>query len=121
MANLIKVKVFEVGKKPYWKTMENELTEFQGLVGGWIETITLPYKDGEPAVVLIVNEEGKLIELPKNLILADRYGATAFERRADILCGTVVACRAVGAEFASLEKEDAKILSRWIGERGVLE
>lgn len=37
MANLIRVKVFPVGQKPYWQTMENEPVEFQNLVGGWIE------------------------------------------------------------------------------------
>lgn len=121
MANLIRVKVFEVGKKPYWKTMENELVEFQSLVGGWIEPITLPNKDGKPDIVLIVNEEGKLIRLPFNLVLADREAVTAFGKRQDYLCGTVVACRAVGAEFASLEDEDIPTLCRWIGKRGELE
>lgn len=121
MANLIKVKVFEVDKKPCWKTMENELVEFQNLVGGWIEPITLPHEDDKPAVVLLVNEEGKLIGLPVNLILSDREGVTPFDRRSDFLCGTVVACRAVGSEFASLEKEDIPVLCRWIGKRGELE
>lgn len=121
MANLIRVKVFPVGQKPYWQTMENKLVEFQNLVGGWIEPIMLPHKDDEPAIVLLVNEEGKIIGLPGNLILADREGVTAFERRSDFLCGTVVACRAEGENFASLRKEDIPALCRWIGARGRLE
>lgn len=125
MANLIRVKVFPVGEKPYWKTMENKLVEFQNLVGGCIEPIMLPHKDDEPAIVLLVNEEGKIIGLPGNLILADREGVTAFERRSDFLCGTVVACRTVdtmeGAEFDTLREEDIPLLCRWIGKRGVLE
>lgn len=125
MANLIRVKVFPVGQKPYWQTMENKLVEFQNLVGGWIEPIMLPHKDDEPAIVLLVNEEGKIIGLPGNLILADREGVTAFERRSDVLCGTVVACRTVdtmeGAEFDTLHEEDIPLLCRWIGKRGALE
>ena len=125
MANLIRVKVFPVGQKPYWKTMENELVEFQNLVGGLIEPIMLPHKDDEPAIVLLVNEEGKIIGLPGNLILADREGVTAFERRSDVLCGTVVACRTVdtmeGAEFDTLHEEDIPLMCRWIGRRGELE
>lgn len=121
MENLITVKVFEVGKKPYWKIIENELAEFQTLVGGWIQAITLPHKDEEPAIVLIVNEEGKLLRMPYNVILADREGTTKFERRSDYLCGPVVACRAEGENFASLRKEDIPALCRWIGARGRLE
>lgn len=127
MANLIKVKVFPVGKKPYWKVMEDTLDEFQSLVGGWIESVTLPDENGKAKVILLVNEEGKLIGLPRNLILADRMSITKFDLqhdlfyRSDCLCGTVVACRIDGDDFASLEPEDIPTLCRWLGERARLE
>lgn len=44
--------------------IDNRLDEFQKIVGGYIETVTL--MDEDPQVVIICNEEGKLLDLPYN-------------------------------------------------------
>lgn len=119
MENLIRVKVFEPGKIPQYKIMENTLEDFQSMVGGLIECVTLPVEEG-PKIVLIVNEEGKLMGLKPCLLLKDREAVTAFDSREDYLCGTVIACRSVGGEFASLQDEDIPILCRWLGGKAAL-
>ena len=44
--------------------IDNKLHEFQKIVGGYIETVTL--MDEDPQVVIICNEEGRLLDLPYN-------------------------------------------------------
>ena len=44
--------------------IDNKLNVFQKIVGGYIETVTL--MDEEPQVVIICNEEGRLLDLPYN-------------------------------------------------------
>lgn len=69
----MKAIVKEVGERPRIEEVENELATFQGLVGGYIEVLSMG--DG---VGLIVNEEGKLIGLPVNFGLGyDTINGTA--------------------------------------------
>lgn len=77
MAEKIHVMVKEPGHNAKWerREVENTLRTFQGLVGGYIETVTVC--DG---LVLIVNEEGKLMNMEPNVPF-----------RGDWLVGTVVA------------------------------
>lgn len=59
----------QVGQDPYLKEIDNTLSAMQNLVGGFIETVTL--KQG---LVIVCNEEGKILNLPVNKILkADGY------------------------------------------------
>ena len=87
MAEKIHVMVKEPGHNAKWerREVENTLRTFQGLVGGYIETVTVC--DG---LVLIVNEEGKLQNLEPNVLV-----------RNDWLAGTVVAVGVAGEDFAS--------------------
>lgn len=55
----------EVGHEPRLIEMENTLKAFQEAVGGYIETVTLE----RTGLVVIVNEEGKLMGLPLNGML----------------------------------------------------
>ena len=55
----------EVGREPQMTEMENTLKAFQEAVGGYIETVTLE----RTGLVVIVNEEGKLLGLPINGML----------------------------------------------------
>ena len=57
----IMVLVKQPGKSAASMTIPNEMEEFQRLVGGYIETVTLSDK-----LVLICNEEGRLFGLPYN-------------------------------------------------------
>lgn len=86
MAEKIHVMVKEPGEKWQRREVDNTLRTFQGMVGGHIETVTVT----PDRLVLIVNEEGKLQELPENVLF-----------RNDWLVGTVVAVGVAGEEFAS--------------------
>ena len=77
MAEKIHVMVKEPGNDAKWerREVENCLRTFQGLVGGYIETVTVSHD-----LVLIVNEEGKLQGLEPNVLFRNEW-----------LVGTVVA------------------------------
>ncbi len=64
--------VVEPRKQPEPCEIDNTLESFQQLVGGYIEVVGL-----EPGIVLICNEEGKIIGLPANRLF-----------RNDIIMGT---------------------------------
>ena len=64
----------------------NELKELQKIVGGYIETVLLLSN-----LVLICNEEGKLMGLPYNFGTPD-----------DILVGTVIVAGIKESEFADV-------------------
>ena len=54
------------GRKPYTTNISPTLKNLQKLVGGYIETPSLPVAYGMQPVVAIINEEGRLIGLPRN-------------------------------------------------------
>lgn len=94
MAEKISVMVREPGPRSRWepREVENTLEVFQQLVGGWIETITVCR-----GLVLIVNEEGVLKNLPENIYACGHW-----------LRGTVVAVGVKGDAFA-----DCPMSSDW--------
>ena len=57
----MRVVIKEVNKKPRIEDVENELSVFKDLVGGYIEVVRM-----EDDILLIVNEEGKMQGLPPN-------------------------------------------------------
>lgn len=89
----------EVGEKPRIEPLfDNTLEAFQEAVGGNIETVTLSEK-----VVLIVNEEGRLLGLPHNVCLGNEG-----------LCGTVIAVGVEQDEFASLPGMVVSAVMHWL-------
>ena len=62
------------------------LKELQTHVGGYIEVYPLPKKRGEPKRLLVLNEEGLLLGLPKNTMVSAIFGKGAN------IVGTVVVC-----------------------------
>lgn len=62
MEKKIKVIIVEPGKPAYVKEVKDELSTYQEIVGGLIE-IVRAFDDG---VILVDNEEGKLMGLPLN-------------------------------------------------------
>lgn len=62
MEKKIKVIIVEPGKPAYLKEIKDELEAYQEIVGGLIELV-YPFDDD---VLLIDNEEGKLMNLPLN-------------------------------------------------------
>lgn len=57
----MRVVIKKPGEYAEARNVPNTLEEWQRLVGGYIETITLT-----PHLVMIVNEEGVLLDLPNN-------------------------------------------------------
>ena len=81
----MKVLMIEPGKKPRKAEIDGSLEGMQKVVGGYIQAI-YPFED---PVVLICNEEGKLLELPFNRALRDEDGDIY-----DIVAGTFFLCSA---------------------------
>lgn len=98
--NQIMVVIKEVDKPPRLEPLfDNTLESFQKAVGGYIETVTIA-----PDVVLICNEEGRIIGLPHN---GEFFGVD--------FCGTVLAVGVKGEEFASLKAHRIPLILRSMG------
>ena len=91
-----------------------ELETMQGIVEGNIETVPAVLAEGwshEEGVglVLIVNEEGKLLGLPVNQLATDM--AAVYN---DVLVGNAILMGAKGEDFVGLTAEAAKnIVEKW--------
>ena len=81
----MRVIVIEPKKKPMVQDIGSDLESMQKIVGGFIQAI---YPFEEP-VVLICNEEGKLMNLPLNRALRNDAGEVY-----DIVSGTFFLCAA---------------------------
>lgn len=98
MKEKIRVMIKRPGELPKFIWLENKLDAFQEQVGGYIEAVTLKCFDRNSLphdVVMIVNEEGKLMDLPLNFKLnMDGYH--------DWIVGTAIFCGADGCEFMDI-------------------
>jgi hypothetical protein len=65
-SNEIQIVIVESDKKPYKAIIENELDAFQKIVGGYIENVFIGRTKKGAKVAVVVNEEGKLEQLPFN-------------------------------------------------------
>lgn len=97
----MKVLVIEPGKYPEEKEIAGSLEDMQRLVGGNIQVI-YPFPE---EVVLVCNEEGKLLGLPLNRALRNAEGKVY-----DIISGTFFLCAAPAdsENFESLTEEHLK-------------
>ena len=97
----MQVVVVEPQKKPVVQNIDPGLESMQKIVGGPIEAV---YPFDEP-VVLICNEEGKLLNLPLNRALRDDEGTVY-----DIISGTFFLCAAPpdSDHFAGLTDQQVK-------------
>lgn len=64
----MKAIIKEVGQSPRVEDIKNDLATLQGLVGGYIECVTVG-----KGIILVVNEEGKLDGLPVNFPLGNDF------------------------------------------------
>lgn len=87
----------EPGKEPRTMVIPNELKVLQDLVGGYIETLKIADN-----VVMIFNEEGKLLDLAPNFFV----GAIA-----DVILGPVIIVGEDGDEFTSLSEDNIAFIS----------
>ena len=95
----MRVLVVEPEHRPEIRDIDSSLKAMQDIVGGLIQPIPLP---GDPATVLVCNDEGKLLNLPANRGLRDKNGNIH-----DIVCGTFFICGAPADcdHFTSLTPE----------------
>lgn len=95
----MKILKIEPGEAPQEMEIDRDLESMQNIVGGFIQAI---YPFDEP-VVLICNDEGKLLGLPYNRTLRDPESGRSY----DIVSGTCFLCGAPqdGAHFTSLTPE----------------
>lgn len=87
--------------------ISNTLENLQKTVGGYIETVGLTESD-----VIIVNEEGKLQGLERNLRM---YGDTVYS---DTLVGTIIVIGTEGDEFADVKMDFGmwkNLVDKWEG------
>ena len=93
----MRVLVVEPEQRPEEREIEDSLKAMQEIVGGLIQPIYL-----ENSVVLLCNDEGKLMNLPANRALRDDNGQIY-----DIVCGTFFLCGAPpdSDHFTSLTSE----------------
>lgn len=98
MSNKIKVVFQRPGKLSEIRTIPNTLEAFQHLVGGYIETLSLPN-----GFVIVINEEGRLKGLRANIICY-----------AGVIVGNVVITKAEGEEFISLTPEQIQSARGWL-------
>ena len=88
----IRVIHFPANGQPRLRTIKDELGEYQRLVGGHIEVVTLMPDKG---LVMICNEDGKLLGLEKNFI----WGTPPFH---DVIVGDVIICGTDGEDFTDI-------------------
>lgn len=87
----MKITIVEPRKEPYIADVENELRALQGVVGGYIETVS-PFED---PVLLVCDEEGIWKNYPFNRRVG--HGMQIF--------GTFFLCGVDGEEFADMPEE----------------
>ena len=75
-----------------------------GIVGGFIQAVE-PFED--PNVLLVCNEEAKLLGLPENRFLRNRNGVPY-----DIIHGTFFLAQGSGEEFCSLTDKQIQTYTR---------
>lgn len=91
---MIKVIVKHPGHPAFSCLVQNTLEAFQKLVGGYIETFTI-----ETDLVIICNEEGKLMGLDENVQICG-----------ETFVGTIVVAGVKDDEFDSVDPRIIKIL-----------
>lgn len=101
------------GERPVIKDIKNELSELQSLVEGYIETLPwdaafppevsyLPQPKGKGELVIICNEEGKILNLPG-----------CFRTHFDIIFGNILIVNTKGDRLTSLTKNQIHYLKRF--------
>ena len=85
------------GEAPVVMDIHNDLETLQRMVEGHIEHVTM-YDHGDPASYgLIINEEGKLLDMEPN-----------FKLYTDVIMGPAVVVGEAGEEFTDLTEEEAE-------------
>lgn len=100
----MRVLVLEPSKAPYVKEIEG-YEDMTAIVGGYIETVEPDHRDDDE-VVIVCNEEGKLMGLPLNRPLF--YNGRMF----DVICGTCFVTDCGEEDFCGLTDEQIDYYSK---------
>ncbi len=95
----MKVLLIKPYEEPQITEIDGSLKSMQQLVGGYIE-VTYPYED---RVVLIVNDEGKILNLTPNREIKDKNGQIT-----DVIFGDFFIAGDGTDDFASISDEFAE-------------
>lgn len=104
----IQVVIVEPARAPYKKTIPNTLEAMQEIVGGYIEIVNIGHTETGGTIAIVVNEEGKIINLPMNRIINGRGGS-------DILVGTffMIAYNMKGDNVSLNDAECEKLMKQF--------
>lgn len=99
----------KVNEKSFTKVnIENTLKSLQSEVGGYIEVYGHGLL-GNRGLVMILNEDGKMLGLKENLVL------TADGKPYDIVVGDVLVAKVSGDDFTGLNEGDIKYFNTLVG------
>jgi hypothetical protein len=107
----IQVVIVEPFKTPYKKTIPNTLDAMKEIVGGYIENVFIGRTEKGARIGAVVNEEGKMINLPVNKKIMGRNGA------ADIFVGTffITAYNLQGEGISLTDEQCETFIKRFTG------
>lgn len=117
----IRALFIEVGKEPQVIMIKDSLEVLQKLVDGNIEMVSLYDEDTRYGVDLVVNEEGKIINLPQNIVLREKHITnTTSNELVDIVMGNalIVGVDLSNGELTSLTEDK---INKWSKEFSVKE
>ena len=93
----IKVIAKQPKQPPELREMPNTLKDFQAFIGGYIETVTFDF------YVLIVDEEGRLKNLPENIKHPHLFAP---------IVGNLIICGHDGEEFSDIDEDISDLLMK---------
>jgi hypothetical protein len=108
-ADFVQVVVVEPHKKPFKKTIKNDLDAMHEIVGGYIEHFFIGETKKGARVGITLNEEGKLLDLPFNRLLVEKdilvgnFFITAHNLQGDMVSLTDDECETYIRKFEPLE------------------
>lgn len=116
----IKVLVLKADENDF-KLVEvnNELSELKDIVGGYLEMVRLGSPEGR-SVLLIVNEEGKMMGLPTNFNIARENSKKEWSVLMDVVVGDVFFTVADGEDFGSLTDGEVEYILNLFVQRRIL-
>lgn len=109
MEKRMKVVIIEPGKPAHIADIVDSLSSMQAAVGGYIQVISASAIPGGKELnkelkdlILVLNEEGKLNELPFNFKIYDGL---------DYVAGTCFICKEKDEDMAGLSQEEAELVA----------
>lgn len=108
----ITVLVVEPEKEPYLRMIDNTLEAKQKIVGGYIENVVISLSGSNRYINIVVNEEGKLDNLPVNRIMS--FTNSIGQTYLDYIHGTFFVSASVEEEYVGLnEREIVEMIEKF--------